>query len=95
VATLVARDFVDAVAASRRGAITELRLLAAPWDLPLSSVDRPVRLRHGARDANVPIAGVRTLRDRLPDARLTAVEDADHLTALLRSREPVVTQYAD
>ncbi|AXG09865.1 alpha/beta fold hydrolase [Haloplanus rubicundus] len=95
VASLVARDFVDAVAASRRGAITELRLLAASWDLPLASVDRPVRLRHGTRDANVPIAGARALRDRLPDARLTAVEDADHLTALLRSRAPVVAQHAD
>jgi pimeloyl-ACP methyl ester carboxylesterase len=55
----------------------------------------PVRFRHGTTDANVPIAGVRTLRDRLPDARPTAVEDADHLTTLLRSREPVVAQYAD
>jgi len=95
VATLVARDFVDAVATSRRGAITELRLLASPWDLSLSSVDRPVRLRHGTRDANVPIAGARTLRDRLPDARLTAVEGADHLTTFLRCRGPVVAQYAD
>jgi pimeloyl-ACP methyl ester carboxylesterase len=95
VATLVARDFADAVSASRRGALTELRLLAAPWNLSLASVGRPVRLRHGTRDANVPIDGARTLRDRLPDARLTAVEDADHLTALLRCRDPVVAQHAD
>jgi pimeloyl-ACP methyl ester carboxylesterase len=95
VATLVARDFADAVSASRCGARTELRLLASSWGLPLAAVDRPVRLRHGTHDANVPIAGVRTLRDRLPDARLTVVEGADHLTALLRSREPVVAQHAD
>jgi pimeloyl-ACP methyl ester carboxylesterase len=95
VVTLVARDFVDAVSASRRGALTELRLLATSWELSLAAVDRPVRLRHGANDANVPIAGVRTLRDRLPDARLTVVKGADHLTALLRSRDPVVAQHAD
>jgi pimeloyl-ACP methyl ester carboxylesterase len=95
VATVVARDFADAVTASGRGTITELRLLASPWDFPLGTVDRPVRLRHGVRDANVPIDGARALRDRLPDARLTAVDDADHLTSLLRSRDPVVARHAE
>jgi len=93
--TLVARDFVDAVAHSQCGVVTELELLVTPWDLPLGTVDRPVRLWHGARDTNVPIDAARALRDRLPDARLTAFEDADHLAALLRSHEQIVSRHAD
>lgn len=95
VATAVARDFADAVTASGRGTVTELRLLASPWDVSLATVERPVRLRHGVHDANVPIDGARALRDRLPDARLIAVDDAGHLSSLLRSREPVVARHAE
>jgi pimeloyl-ACP methyl ester carboxylesterase len=94
VATLVARDFADAVGGARRGAVTELRLLAAPWELPLATVDSPVRLWHGTHDANVPLEGARALRDRLPDARLHTVEDADHLRSLLRSRDRILTRHA-
>lgn len=93
VARLVARDFATAFAQSRRGVITELRLLAAPWSFSLAAVDCPVRLWHGARDANVPVGGARTLRDHLPDAQCTIFETADHLTALCRSRRPVVERH--
>jgi len=92
---LVARDFADALSRTRRGAITELRLLAAPWSIPLTSVVVPVRLWHGADDENVPVDGVRTLRDRLPDAECTVFEAADHLTTLWRSRGSVVEHHAD
>ena len=94
VARLVARDFATAFAQSRRGAVVELRLLAERWPFSLAAVDRPVRLWHGAGDANVPVDGARTLRDHLPDARCTVFEPADHLTALCRSRRPVVERHA-
>ncbi|MFB6102301.1 MAG: alpha/beta fold hydrolase [Haloplanus sp.] len=95
VATLVARDFVEAVGHTRSGAVTELRMLAAEWDISLAAIDHRVRLWHGARDSNVPVEGARNLRDRLPNARSTVFEDADHLTTLLRSRVPVVERHAD
>ncbi|AZH24912.1 alpha/beta fold hydrolase [Haloplanus aerogenes] len=90
VAALVARDFVEAFAQTRRGAVTELRLLSAPWPFSLSTLDVSVNLWHGANDTNVPVEGVRRFCDRLPDAQLTVFEDADHLTTLLRSRSSVV-----
>jgi pimeloyl-ACP methyl ester carboxylesterase len=84
VATLVAWDFVEAFASSRRGAVTELRTAADDWGFSFEAVEAPVRLRHGTDDENVPIEGARQLADRLPDARLDELEDADHLGALLR-----------
>jgi len=84
VATLVERDFVEALATSRRGVVTEFRATADGWDLSFAAVDAPVRLRHGTDDANVPIDGARRLAERLPDARIDELEDADHLRTLLR-----------
>lgn len=88
-AELVRRDFVEAVGRRRSGAATEFRLLAGEWEGLLDRVDRRVRLWHGGRDANVPVAGARRLSERIPDARLTVFEGADHLTTLLRSRARV------
>ena len=82
-AELVGRDFVEAFAHGASGFATETRLLAREWGFAPEDVDPPVRLWHGERDTNVPVAGARRLADRLPDARLTAFEGADHLGTLL------------
>lgn len=81
----VGRDFLEALADSRSGTVVESRHAARAWPFDLD-VEPPVHLRHGARDTNVPVDGARRLADRLPDARLTVFEDADHLGTLLRSR---------
>jgi pimeloyl-ACP methyl ester carboxylesterase len=90
VAALVARDFAEAFARTRRGVVTEIRLLSEQWPFSLPALDDPVTLWHGTGDTNVPVESVRRLRDRLPDARLSVFEDADHLTTLLRSRSAIV-----
>jgi pimeloyl-ACP methyl ester carboxylesterase len=84
-AAVVRADFLEAFAASRRGAATEFRHAATDWGIPLGDVEAPVRFRHGERDTNVPLAGVRRLAARLPDARVRTFDDADHLHTLLRS----------
>lgn len=90
VAELVRRDFVAAFERSRSGAVTELRLLAEEWEVSLSEVHCPVRLWHGGRDANASVDDARRVSERLPNAELTVFEDADHLTALLRSRPRIL-----
>ena len=52
--------------------------------MPVDDVDVPVRLWHGDADSNVPLTGARRLAERLPNGRLTVLEGADHLNALLR-----------
>lgn len=93
-AELVRRGFVEAFERHRSGAVTELRLLAGEWDVPMADVDSPVRLWHGDRDANAPLRAARALAGRLPDGDLTVVEGADHLEALLRCRSRVLDRQA-
>ncbi|GGN94014.1 alpha/beta fold hydrolase [Haloarcula pellucida] len=94
VATVVQRDFVEAFSEHRRGAAHEFHLVDRPWVELVETLDGPVRFWHGVRDTNVPVAGTRRLCDRLPDARLTTFEEADHLQTLLRSRFPVLDHYS-
>ncbi|KTG09571.1 alpha/beta hydrolase [Haloprofundus marisrubri] len=92
VAELVRRDFAESVEGGQSGAVTEFRLLADTWDVPLERVGHPVRLWHGEKDTNVPVDAARGLADRLPDATMTTLRDADHLTSLLRSRSQILNE---
>ena len=62
--------------------VLEARLLSAPdWGFRLEDVDcGPVRIWHGAEDANAPIAGIRYLADRLPGSVLCEFEGDTHFT---------------
>ncbi|WP_135854284.1 alpha/beta fold hydrolase [Halorussus salinus] len=93
-AAVVRRDFVRALGDRCEGMRTESAQAVEEWDFSLADVTVPVRLWHGARDENVPVAGARRLGERLPDAETTVFEDEDHLTTLLRSRSEVLGQQA-
>lgn len=84
-AEVVRADFLEALSRHRSGAVTEFRQTAADWDVAFGAIDAPVRFWHGEGDANVPIADVRRFEAALSSARLTALDDADHLQTLLRS----------
>ena len=84
-AELIKADFIEAVSRSRQGTVTELRANAEVWGIDFDQLATPVELRHGERDANVPIADARRFASTLPDSELTVYEDADHLGTLLRA----------
>jgi pimeloyl-ACP methyl ester carboxylesterase len=90
---VVKADFVEAFAASRRGAGTEFRNAATDWGVDCSAIDAPVGLWHGAADTNVPLAGVRRLESELPTAELRVFDDADHLGALLEAIPDVLAEH--
>ncbi|MFB1063774.1 alpha/beta fold hydrolase [Natrinema sp. H-ect4] len=90
VADCIRRDFLEAFARHRDGFVTETRLLADEWGFSPAAVDHTVRLWHGNADANAPLRGARRLSDELPNGELTVLENAGHLTALLRSRSRIV-----
>ena len=90
---LVGRDFREALARTE-GFVAESRLAVDGWGFDLGDVERPVRLFHGDRDANVPAEGARRSAERLPDAQLTALDGADHLRTLLRARSAVLDAHA-
>nr|WP_277410117.1 alpha/beta hydrolase [Natrinema longum] len=84
------RDFLEAFARHRDGFVTETRLFANEWGFSLSNIAHTVRLWHGDADANAPVQGARRLRAELPNGDLTVLENAGHLTTLLRSRSRIV-----
>ncbi|WP_232703343.1 alpha/beta fold hydrolase [Halobacterium wangiae] len=91
---LVKRDFLEALAASRAGVVRESRQFTRDWAFSLECVDCEVRWWHGEDDANVPVDGARRVADALPDCEFSALADADHLGALVESREHVLARYA-
>lgn len=93
VASTVKRDFLEAFACRRRGAITEFRHNGDGWDFGLDAIDAAVHLWHGEDDTNVPIGDVRRFESQFPAARLRVLEEADHLQALLESVPAVLEDY--
>jgi pimeloyl-ACP methyl ester carboxylesterase len=94
VVDLLTDDFVTAVDGSGNGVATEFRLLAREWGFQVEAVDQPVRFWHGEQDANVPLAGVQQLSQRLPNSELMTISEGDHLSTLLDCRERVVDCHA-
>lgn len=92
-AEVVRADFVEAFARSRRGAATEFRNAATDWGVRFEEITTPVNFWHGENDANVPIDGVRRLEERIPNARLRVLDDADHLETLLRCIPDVIERH--
>jgi pimeloyl-ACP methyl ester carboxylesterase len=84
-AEIVKEDFVEAFAQSRRGAVTEFRHTANRWDISFDDISTEVCFWHGENDTNVPISGVRRFESTLPNARIEALSDTDHLHTLLRT----------
>lgn len=87
VGRLVKRDFIEAFACHRSGAVTESRLFSQEWDVPLNTIETRVRFWHGTRDGIVPIQACERLKNALPNGRLIPLEGADHLTSLLLSKD--------
>lgn len=92
-AAIVKDDFLEAVATSRRGVVTEFNDAATEWDVEFADIEADVGLWHGDDDTNVPIGGVRRLEGEIPTADLHVLEAADHLWALLRSIPEVLAKY--
>jgi len=62
--------------------VHEAKLLSGPtWGFQLESVDYdPVRIWHGAKDANTPIEAIRYMAKLMPHSDLQELEDDTHYT---------------
>ncbi len=93
-AEVVRQDFVRALDGRREGMRTESAQAVREWEFSLADVTVPVRIWHGARDENVPVAGARRVGERLANAETRVFEEEDHLTTLLESRSAVLDRQA-
>lgn len=92
-AEIVHRDFLEAFACSQQGVVTEFALASRDWHIPLTQIESPVCFRHGSRDVNVPVGGVRCLATELPTAELRVLDGADHLGTLLEERADILAHH--
>lgn len=69
-------DAVQAILAhDGQGLGREAQLQIQPWNVDLSSITQPVRLRHSRHDEEIPFAAVERTLARLCDARLHSQPD--------------------
>lgn len=61
-----------------RGAVQDLRLFAASWELDFASVIAPAVMWQGLEDRNVPPTAAEYLADWLPNCRLDVMPRAGH-----------------
>lgn len=62
-----------------RGFIQEAHITVEPWGFEPATLKPPVRIWHGERDANVPVAMAQHLAARIPGSRLTIYPGEGHL----------------
>lgn len=72
----------EAMRDGTRGAVEDMQLYVRGFDLDPGAVRVPIRMFHGVKDANAPIALARLLAARLPAATLTEHPDDAHLSVL-------------
>lgn len=72
--------FIEACRRGTTGPATDVRIVARPWGLDLASIDVPVLLWHGMRDANVPVACGRYLAQAIPGCQATFYPNDAHLS---------------
>ncbi|HEU5180210.1 MAG TPA: alpha/beta hydrolase [Candidatus Polarisedimenticolia bacterium] len=72
----------ECVRGGTKGAAWDLRLYMRPFDFELEEIRIPLKLYHGERDVQAPIALVRRMVARLPSAQLVTYPDDSHLSTL-------------
>jgi pimeloyl-ACP methyl ester carboxylesterase len=78
VRAMLARDLGESVRQGVDALITDLRLEARPWQLPLEAIRAPVGLWHGEEDRIVPPAATRHLAAVVPGARAEVLPGLGH-----------------
>jgi pimeloyl-ACP methyl ester carboxylesterase len=72
--------FDEACRRGTTGPTIDVGIVARPWGFDLRSIEVPVFLWHGARDANVPVACGRYLAEVIPGCRATFYAEDAHLS---------------
>lgn len=94
-AEIVRRDFCEAFARHRSGAVTDLRNTATAWNIDYETISPEIRMWHGQNDTNVPVGDARRLKGELPGTELRVFEDADHLQTLLENVHDVLEPHQE
>lgn len=89
------KDMREALRDGGRAMAAEVALLSRPWDFDLAEIDIPVRLWHGALDANCPKAMAEYLIAAIPRVDATIFPGEGHMCAFERLDEFFALYQAD
>jgi pimeloyl-ACP methyl ester carboxylesterase len=87
VRALFVADFRAALAHGSAGAFEDFRTFAQPWGFALDAIRVRVRLWHGERDRNCPVAMARHVAGAIPGCEATIAAEEGHLFTLKRVDE--------
>lgn len=76
------------------GVATEFGLAAAAWPFTPDAINVPVRIWHGEKDRNAPIAAARWLDAQLPDSSLTSGAHDGHASMLADQGKTILSELA-
>ena len=82
VRAMLARDLGESLRQGVDAVLTDLRLEARPWQLPLEAIRTPVALWHGDADRIVPPAAARHLAAVIPGAQAQVLPGLGHFMIL-------------
>lgn len=83
----------EALAQKGRGVIADMAIYHGAWGFPLSELDLPVRLWHGAEDRTVPRVLVDHLAASLPHCRSRLISGEGHFSLPLRHMEDILAEH--
>ena len=86
--------FEEACRNGPRGPASDVALIARPWGFVLADIKVPVRLWHGERDRNVPVASGRYFAAVLPNCRATFYPEDAHLSVPLQHQDEILAALA-
>jgi pimeloyl-ACP methyl ester carboxylesterase len=72
----------EALRQGTKGAVWDMRLYVREFDFSLDEIRMPLKLFHGEKDMNMPIALVRRMVKSLPSAELVTYDGEAHLSTL-------------
>jgi pimeloyl-ACP methyl ester carboxylesterase len=76
------------------GVATDFRLAAGPWQFTLDDIAIPVRIWHGERDRNAPIAAARWLDEQLLHSTLSSGTQDGHASMLANHGRDILAELA-
>jgi pimeloyl-ACP methyl ester carboxylesterase len=79
----------ECVRQGTKGAAWDMGLYVREFDFRMDEIKMPLKLFHGGRDANAPVALARRVASEVPSARLVIYEDEAHLSTLCNHADEI------
>jgi pimeloyl-ACP methyl ester carboxylesterase len=74
----ILESVVEGLRPGAKGVVQEMKIFAAPWNIPFAAIKAPAMLWQGMADNNVPVPASLRLAQIIPNCELFRIEGAGH-----------------